>query len=196
MTNEEIQAELKYTAGEIGFYATQDMAKAAILRRLEAVLRELLQAREASYVKDRIIADCERMLRFSPPPKHLAESNQWQQAIQDAQAELMLGRPGQTESDKFISKLAAYVEENAMLRQRAELAEQRLAEARESAASPELIDDQPILPMPRYCTRWGCAHAAHSPATLLERNEHGFMVCPLCGWSYGTAPQAQENKHG
>lgn len=32
-----------------------------------------------------VVEDCERMLRFSPPPKHLAESGEWQAAIQSAQ---------------------------------------------------------------------------------------------------------------
>lgn len=67
---------------------------------------ELAKCEAAMAAKDQVIANCERMLRFAPPPKHLAESNQWQQAIQDAQNELMMGRPGQQAVDEM-AKLRA-----------------------------------------------------------------------------------------
>ena len=48
--------------------------------------------------------------------------------------------------------------------------------------SPMLINDQPILPMPKHCNRWPC----HQYKEDLE-NVDGFMVCPICKYSYGAA---------
>lgn len=61
----------------------------------EQVKRHIRQLRAACEAKDLVIANCERMLRFAPPPRGVAETNEWQQAIQGAQNELKMGRPGQ-----------------------------------------------------------------------------------------------------
>lgn len=41
----------------------------------------------------KVVEDCERMLRFSPPPAHLAETNEWHTAIRNAQ-DLLANLPG------------------------------------------------------------------------------------------------------
>ena len=48
-------------------------------------------------------------------------------------------------------------------------------------SKPTLIDDQPILPMPKYCSQFPCCNEKKP----LE-NRDGFMCCPVCGASYGT----------
>jgi hypothetical protein len=53
-----------------------------------------------------------------------------------------------------------------------------------------MIDDQPITPMPEFCTRWEC-RVDNKGGRRLVRNDAGFMVCPLCGYSYGRAEPEQ-----
>lgn len=48
-------------------------------------------------------------------------------------------------------------------------------------STPVLVDDQPILPMPKYCSKFPCCNEKKP----LE-NREGFMCCPVCGASYGT----------
>lgn len=49
--------------------------------------------------------------------------------------------------------------------------------------TPPLVDDVPMLPMPKTCTR--CEYNGYGEIELKEQN--GFIVCPLCFYSYGEA---------
>lgn len=84
------------SVGNIAWLASQYLRRAEDAEReLSATTERVKELERAAQAKDKVIADCERMLRFAPPPKHLGEDNQWHAAISAAQAELQMGRPGQ-----------------------------------------------------------------------------------------------------
>ena len=43
--------------------------------------------------------------------------------------------------------------------------------------------DQAFTIMPKACTRWECQVSGLD--RTLKKNPKGFMVCPVCGGSYG-----------
>jgi hypothetical protein len=44
-------------------------------------------------------------------------------------------------------------------------------------------EEQGITVMPNSCLKWPCCR--DKKKSTLKRNREGFMVCPLCGDSYG-----------